>query len=101
MRLTPKEREIISSKATQIFGFNTRVVLFGSRAVDTSRGGDIDLLIIPPDDSARSEYFNKKIQFIVKVLSSIGEQKMDVIIKYPEDTRGIIQTALKEGIQLC
>lgn len=101
MRITIKEKDSISANAKQIFGFETKVVLFGSRVNDTSRGGDIDLLIIPPVYSARSEFFNKKIQFIVKVLNDIGDQKLDVIIKYPDDTRGIIQTALKEGVQLC
>jgi predicted nucleotidyltransferase len=101
MRLTTKEKDAISNTAIQVFGISTKVVLFGSRAIDTSRGGDIDLLIIPPVDSVRSEFFDKKIQFIMKVLSSIGDQKIDVIVKYPDDTRGIIQTALNEGVQLC
>ena len=101
MRITVKEKDAINDSAKQIFGFDTKVILFGSRVNDASRGGDIDLLIIPPFDSVRSEFFNKKIKFIVKVLDSIGDQKMDVIIKYPDDTRGIIQTALNEGIRIC
>ena len=62
---------------------------------------DIDLLIIPPVDTIQTGLFNKKIQFIVKVLDTLGDQKIDVIVKYPDDTRGIIQTALNEGIRLC
>jgi len=101
MRISVTEREVISSSAKQIFGSDTKVVLFGSRANDASRGGDIDLLIIPPDDSVRTEFFNKKFQFIFKVLDKIGDQKIDVIIKYPDDKRGIIQTALNEGVRIC
>lgn len=101
MRITIKEKDVISSSAKQIFGSDTKVLLFGSRANDQSRGGDIDLLIIPPVDTIRSEIFSKKIQFLTRVLDRIGEQKMDVIVKYPDDTRGIIQTALNEGIRLC
>lgn len=101
MRITVTEKKAISSSAKQIFGSETKVVLFGSRANDASRGGDIDLLIIPPEDSVRSDFFNKKFQFIVKVLDRIGDQKMDVLIKYPDDTRGIIQTALIEGVRIC
>lgn len=101
MRLTEKEKEYILQFATQIFGYNTKVYLFGSRAIETARGGDIDLLIIPPVNLESSEFFTKKIQFLVRVLDKIGEQKMDVIVKYPDDTRGIIQTAIQEGIQLC
>jgi predicted nucleotidyltransferase len=101
MRITTREKDIISSSAKQIFGYNTKVVFFGSRANDASKGGDIDILIIPPNDSIRSEIFSQKIQFLMKVLDRIGDQKMDVIVKYPDDTRSIIQTALEEGIQLC
>lgn len=101
MRITVIEKKAISSSAKQIFGSDTKVVLFGSRVNDAKRGGDIDLLIIPPLDSVRSEFFKKKFQFIVKVLDRIGDQKIDVIIKYPDDTRGIIQTALNEGIRIC
>ena len=101
MRITPKDKDIISYNAKQIFGIETSVVLFGSRVNDSSRGGDIDLLIIPPFNALRSEFFTKKFQFIVKVLDSIGDQKIDVIIQYPDDNRGIIQTAHNEGIRLC
>jgi uncharacterized protein len=101
MRLTSNEKEIITNYAIQIFGSGTQVILFGSRVSDTSRGGDIDLLIIPSDDSILSDYFSNKIQFKVKVLDRIGDQKMDVIVKYPEDSRGIIQTAINEGVRLC
>jgi predicted nucleotidyltransferase len=101
MRLTAKEKDAIRTSAIQVFGSHTEVVLFGSRTIDTSRGGDIDLLIIPPQGSIRSEIFNKKIQFIVKVLDYIGDQKIDVIVKYPGDTRGIVQTALNEGVRIC
>lgn len=100
MRLTKQEKDTIVRYALQIFGLETKVILFGSRAVDTAKGGDIDLLIVPPEGLASSEFFNKKIKFIVKVLDNIGEQKLDVIVKYPDDTRGIIQTALLEGVLL-
>ena len=101
MRITTKEKDIISFNAKQIFGMNTKVLLFGSRVYDSAKGGDIDLLIIPPGNAPRSEFFTKKFQFIVKVLDSIGDQKIDVIIQYPDDNRGIIQTAHNEGIRLC
>ena len=101
MRLTKIEVDVIRNCAFQIFGKSTKVVLFGSRAIDTSRGGDIDLLIIPPVDSVRAELFNKKMKFIVNVLNSIGDQKIDVVIQYPDDNRSIVQTALNEGLELC
>lgn len=101
MRLSLKERTEISLWAVKIFGSGTKVYLFGSRAIDAKRVGDIDLLIIPPDDSDRTGLFEKKIRFLSRVLDRIGEQKMDVIVKYPDDNRGIVKTAISEGIQIC
>ena len=73
MRLTVTEKKVISSSAKQIFGSETKVVLFGSRANDSSRGGDIDLLIIPPEDSIRSEFFNKKLDLNRGQLKNLKE----------------------------
>lgn len=53
MRLTPKEAEIIRSAARQVLGAGARVYLFGSRADDAERGGDIDLYV-ETDDVCRS-----------------------------------------------
>ena len=101
MRLSAKEADVIRTCALQVFGISTKVLLFGSRVIDTRRGGDIDLLIIPPLETVRTELYSKKMQFIVKVLNSLGDQKIDVVIQYPDDNRSIVQTAIKEGIPLC
>ncbi len=45
MRLTQRQRRMIAGTATEIFGANTPVALFGSRTDDSTKGGDIDLLI--------------------------------------------------------
>ena len=45
MRLSQIEARAIRTIAETEFGPNTRVVLFGSRADDFARGGDIDLLV--------------------------------------------------------
>ena len=49
------------------------VILFGSRVNDNKRGGDIDLYI-------KAEYdFEKKIRFLAKLKSRIGDRKIDVV----------------------
>ena len=45
MRLTETEIHIIKHSATDIFGSDVAVFLFGSRVDDTKKGGDIDLYI--------------------------------------------------------
>ena len=45
MRLTPAQHSAIRTTATEIFGEDAIIWLFGSRVDDDKRGGDIDLLI--------------------------------------------------------
>ncbi|WP_163557783.1 nucleotidyltransferase domain-containing protein [Halomonas sp. NO4] len=82
MRLTYQEREIIRRAALDCFGQSAKVRLFGSRANDDARGGDIDLLIetdmTDVDDIVRAE-----IAFQVQVQGVLGEQKIDLLIDYP------------------
>ena len=105
MRITIKEKNAIIFEAKKQFGLETRVILFGSRAKNHIKGGDIDLLIIPIgkdiDLNNLNDLYERKINFLVDLKESIDDQKIDVIIKYQNDKRDIINTALKEGIVLC
>lgn len=97
MRLTEKEKLAIIDTAMKVFG-TCRVVLFGSRTDDTQKGGDIDLMIEPAClDSEK--WYEMKISYLVELKKIIGEQKIDLIIKRPADTRAITRTA-EEGIRL-
>lgn len=53
MRITDSQREVILREVASILGPGASVWLFGSRASDTARGGDIDLYMevnrpVPP-----------------------------------------------------
>ena len=77
MRLQDFEINSIKSTANQIFGKGSKVVLFGSRVYDNVKGGDIDLYIQPSD---KNNLWEKKIAFLVQLKSTIGDQKIDVIL---------------------
>ena len=47
MRLTQDQQAAILTAATEVFGECAGVWLFGSRADDSKKGGDIDLIIRP------------------------------------------------------
>lgn len=47
MRLPPEQQAAIRTAAAEAFGEDVGVWLFGSRADDSWRGGDIDLLVRP------------------------------------------------------
>ncbi len=100
MRISAKEKEIIVQEAWNEFGKEARVILFGSRVNDQACGGDIDLMVIPLPDEATLLY-RKKIRYLVHLKEKLEDQKIDVLIGQPDDCRGIIKTALMEGVTLC
>ncbi len=73
---------------------DARIYLFGSRADDAKRGGDIDLLIfsdrLQPDDRGRIRW---------SLWELIGEQKIDIIVAR-DDTDPFIRIALKQGVAI-
>ena len=96
MRLQDFEINAIKSTASHIFGAGSKIVLFGSRVYDDVKGGDIDLYIQPSD---KSNLWQKKIAFLVQLKSTIGDQKIDVIISR-DTSRLIEQEAIKNGVEL-
>ncbi len=82
MRLTAQQHRVIRQAALDCFGPEARVILFGSRADDTARGGDIDLLI-ETQITDPEEIVNAEIRFQVQVQQAIGEQKIDLLVDYP------------------
>lgn len=101
MRLTPHQQRIIRQAVRDCFGHRARVTLFGSRADDSARGGDIDLLIetgmTDVDEIVRAE-----IRFQVKVQQALGEQKIDLLIDYPGrgERPPIFAVAERSGVPL-
>jgi hypothetical protein len=80
--LTPQQRQVLTQTARDCFDPAVQVRLFGSRADDARKGGDIDLLIETqlqdPAQIARAH-----TQFLARVYMALGEQKIDVLIDYP------------------
>jgi len=99
MRLTPQEADRIRETAEAHFGPGTVVRLFGSRADDTRRGGDIDLHIIAGDPDRVS--LAEEIRFRVALEAAIGEQRVDVLLRRGADPDlPIDQIAKTSGVTL-
>ncbi len=96
VRLSEFEINAIKSTAYEIFGKNSKIILFGSRANPNKKGGDIDLLIIP---EKKDNLFEKKIKFLARTKMKIGEQKIDLIL-YKDGRSEIEKEALKNGVEL-
>lgn len=73
--------------------------LFGSRADLSKRGGDIDLYV---ESSIKDpqQIIKSKSTFLTKLYMAIGEQKIDVVVKFDDTNLLIYKIAKKEGIQL-
>jgi len=76
MRITLHEAENIVNSASAIFGRTTKVILFGSRTDDSSRGGDIDLYIHTDN---HTDLLEKRLQYLQLLEKTLGEQKIDII----------------------
>ena len=95
MRLTPHQRTAILT-AVGKQDPKARIILFGSRADDQARGGDIDLLIVSDVIGLHEEWEIRR-----DVLDEIGWQKLDLIVRrrnQPESA--IVSVAMETGIPL-
>lgn len=101
MRLTPNEINIIKECFQTQFGTNDHLWLFGSRADNNARGGDIDLYI-ETELATLKEAFDKKFEFILNLNLQLGEQKIDVVLNILalKHDQPIYNIAKETGIQL-
>lgn len=74
MRLTPEEQDVIRA-AVAAQDPQAQVWLFGSRADDAKRGGDIDLLVFSQALGER-----EKGDIWWELQEKLGEQKIDIVV---------------------
>ena len=90
MRISNQYKEAIKKAFNTVFREGD-IYLFGSRLDDKKKGGDIDLFI---DINNRSDLFEKKIKFLAKIKSVIGEQKIDVV--FNENSKRLIEQEIQK-----
>ncbi|GAB4222667.1 MAG: hypothetical protein Kow009_14550 [Spirochaetales bacterium] len=105
MRISEPEKEAILRSIRRSFPGVRRILLFGSRTDDTKRGGDIDLLV-ETTENEQARYVHAA-QAVADIQLSLGEQKIDLVVAYPEDTkedrkdpRTVVRVARETGIVL-
>ena len=95
MRLTPHQRTAILT-AVGKQDPKAQIILFGSRADDRARGGDIYLLIVSDVIGLHEEWEIRR-----DVLDEIGWQKLDLVVRrrnQPESA--IVSVAMETGIPI-
>lgn len=72
------------------------VYLFGSRADDNLKGGDIDILVLGEKELTGQEKRNIKLAFY----KEFGEQKIDIVSFKRDEPSNFKELALIEGVEL-
>lgn len=94
MRLSSEQIDIIRRCIAQSFGGQSRTWLFGSRADDSRRGGDVDLYVEP-------EYTDLRAELLCKArLKDMLDLNVDLIVKRAQSSRTIERIARETGISL-
>ena len=95
MRISAAEHQFIKNYWQSNFP-NSTVYLFGSRADDKQRGGDIDLLVL---NDARIS-LPQKISFLGGFMNALGEQKIDLVTYTYQETPPFKRIAMEKAIKL-
>jgi predicted nucleotidyltransferase len=103
MRLQPREIDAIAQAARDAFAPGTTVFVFGSRADDSQRGGDIDLLVEIPEAIAPAELVRRRTRFVARIYRLLDEQRIDVVIatQGQHDPREVVATAKRQGLPVA
>lgn len=101
MRLTEQEKTAICEAFLRHFSQNDHLWLFGSRVDDSKKGGDIDFYVETEEKDTRIA-LEKKLSFLNDLWSSLGEQKIDVVLNliHSDYSLPIYEEAKSQGILL-
>ena len=98
MRINPHYARTIKAITRDIYGLDAVVRLFGSRAFDDRRGGDIDLHVEVDPQFAAMKFAS---QFHLAMEDRLGEEQIDLVVfERGQEPRWIDKAAFREGIIL-
>ena len=98
MRLPDGYAAVIKQAALDVFGPATVVRLFGSRADDSKRGGDIDLHVETEPEQAT---INNDVRFRARLWIELDEPQVDVVVTARGSEKSWIDRAAeREGVLL-
>ena len=99
MRLGQGQADIIKAEVEQLLGPEARVWLFGSRADDAARGGDIDLYV--EVDEALGNRAALASRLAARLQLRMGDQRIDVVlVDQQTPSQPIHSAAREEGVRL-
>ncbi len=99
MRLTVDQIQTIRQIAQRVLGAGARVSVFGSRALDNRKGGDIDLFF--ETDAALDNRAKALCQLHGALTLALGNRRIDIILKDANTPSApVFEIAKRTGIPL-
>ena len=99
MRLDDKDISIITDTFQEYFK-SGKLYLFGSRADDFKKGGDLDLYIEYDKPTSFASFYSQIKHFRKQVFKKLNFYKVDVVYTYPEREERSIDKEGRDGILL-
>jgi predicted nucleotidyltransferase len=102
MRLNPEDVAVIKRLVAEAYGPDAVIRLFGSRADDRRRGGDVDLHVTIPARSAyTSDDLWTELRLGTSLETALDERKVDLIVRRSgEPETPIDRIAMATGVVL-
>ncbi len=94
VRLSKNEIEIIKNTIKK-YDPDAKIIIFGSRADLSKRGGDIDILVV----SKKIDY-NVRRKIRVELLLKLGDRKIDIIVTDNPEESEFTKLAYKYGVEI-
>ena len=99
MRLSTAQRLALKQRFSDELGPDCEIRIFGSRANDAARGGDVDLLVRCPRRLERKVWLAARLA--VSAERVLDGRKVDVLLVDPETAlQPVHVAALRDGIAL-
>ena len=95
MRLTEFQRQTIKAAVFNVIDTDSRIWLFGSRADDSRRGGDIDIYF----EASRPIDLKTTLALEYR-LTSLCNAKVDLLIRRPGEVEKPIHVIARQGAPL-
>lgn len=78
MRLSDLEKNTLLVVFKSYSNVSAKIYLFGSRANDDKKGGDIDLLLVFANETEKLSF--RRLDFLVELKKKIGDRKIDLTL---------------------
>ena len=99
VRLTKEQIELIKKSVEKVFGGGARMLVFGSRADLSKKGGDIDIFVIPDRELSKLDAAELRLKLLAELYRVLGERKIDIVVSV-DRKREIERVALETGVEI-